>query len=311
MASNRRFVTQRSMMLMWSLLLAALACPVRDFPSFAAEQSQRLSAKTIPVPAILSIIPAQAEPGSKVMIFGSGFGDRISAYLGSVEIPARVTDGKQLEFSVPALNAGLYSLYLIRGDGATGRAYNFTVLPLRPVLNELSPDQINACAEGKNRDITAVGEHFTENSLLLFDGAVIKSRVVSSESIDFTVPQITGGLHQVMVRNGQDNASVTVALAIETKPEINQITVGNEYVNYYEVVIGGRNFQQNSSIYVDGHRLGGHGGLETGDRDRLVYIDCTTLLYLRYPYSQVTKDFRIQVINPDNEASRVVNVSAP
>ncbi len=308
MPSNRRFVTKRSTMLLWSLLLVALACPVWDFHSSAAELTQRPNAKTTPVPAIVSIIPTQAEPGSKVMIFGSGFGDRINAYLGSVEIPARVIDGKQLEFTVPALDAGLYSLYLRRGDGAIGRAYNFTVLRLRPILNELSPDQINSCAQGRDRDIIATGKHFTENSLLLLDGAVIRSRVISPESIAFAVPQMTGGLHQVMVRNGQDNVSVAVALAIETKPEINQITVGNEYVNYYELVIGGKNFQPNSSINVDGHRLG---GLETGDRDRLVYIDCTKLLYLRYPYSPVTKNFRIQVINPDNESSRVVDVSAP
>ena len=311
MPSIRRFGTQRTMIAMVLLLLAALACPIWNSPSFAAERPRRPRSERPTAPTILSIIPAQAEPGSKVMIFGSAFGDKISAYLGSVEIPAKVTDGKQLEFTVPVLNAGLYALYLRRGDGAIGRVYNFTVLPLKPVLNELSPAQIDSCAQGRDREITAVGEHFSENSLLLFDGALIKSRVLSPETIVFTVPQVTGGLHQVVVRNGPQNASVAVALAIETRPEINQITIGNDYVNYYELIIDGRNFQQNSALYVDGQRIGGRSGVETGGQERLIYVGCTRLVYQRYPYSPVNKDFRIQVINPGNEASQVVNVTAP
>lgn len=295
----------------WLTVLLTFTCLAASIPVSAAGRPQRAMAETPHAPAILSIIPAQAEPGSKVMIFGSSFGDTISAYLGSREIPAEVTDGKQLEFTIPPLEAGLYALYLKRGDGVIGRVYNFTVLPLRPVLNELSPSQLDSCSQGKAREVSAVGEHFNEKSLLLFDGAVIKSRFVSAENLVFSVPQVTGGQHQVMVRNGSDNASVTMALSIDTKPEINQVTVGNDYVNYYELVIDGKNFQQNSALYVDGQRIGGHGGQAAAERDRLVYQDCTRLVYLRYPYSPVNKDFRIQVMNPGNEASQMVNVTAP
>jgi hypothetical protein len=285
--------------------------------SFAAERPQHSKTQTAPVaaapaaPAILSIIPAQGEPGSKVTIFGTGFGERVSAFLASVEIPAKVTDGKQLEFTIPSLDAGLYALYLKRGDGVTGRAYNFTVLPLRPVLSELSPDLISSCAQGREREITALGHNFIENSLLLFDGAIIKSRFISSESIAFTLPLVAGGLHQVMIKNAPENASMPVGLTIETRPEIRQVMVGNEYVNYYELIIEGKNFQQNSSIYVDGQRVGGRGGAEVSEREKLIYVDCTRLIYQRYPYSPANKDFHIQVINPGSEASQVVNVTAP
>jgi len=312
MPTIQPFIEIRKMMRQWQLLLAALACLAMASPAFAAERPQRAKTETHPAPAILSIIPAQAEPGSRVTIFGGAFGDKISAFLGSVEIPAKVIDGKQLEFVVPPLDAGLYVLYLRREDGATGRPYNFTVLPVRPVLEQLSPGQISSCAQGGDREITAQGHNFARNSLLLFDGAAIKSRVVSADAIVFSVPQVTGGLHQVVVRNGPENSSVAVALGIETKPEISQVTVGNDYVNYYELIIDGRNFQQGSAIYVDGQRIGGRGGQQEAiERDRLVYVDCTRLIYLRYPYSPVSKDFRVQVINPGNEASQVVNVTAP
>lgn len=298
------------------LLFLAIISLILNVPAFAAERPKRVKAEsaTVPAPsapAILSIIPAQGEPGAKVTIFGSGFGERISAYLGSVEIPARVTEGKQLEFTIPPLEAGLYALYLKRSDGALGRAYNFSVLPLRPILRDITPHQISSCAEGREREITALGQNFNEGSLLLLDGAVVRSRFISSEAIVFILPQLPGGLHQIMVKNAPENASAALALTIETKPEISQVSVGSEYVNYYELIIEGTNFQQNSSIYVDGQRIGGRGGQEVTERERLIFIDCTRLIYQRYPYSPVKKDFRIQVINPGGEGSQVVNVTAP
>src|ERR1039457_2639607 len=186
------------------------------------------------VPALLSIIPAQAEPGSRVMMFGSGFGDAASAFLGIIEIPSKVTDGKQPEFSVPAqLDPGLYALYLKRADGVTSRPYNFNVLPLRPVLTSLSPDQLGSCAVGKEREVIARGQHFSDKTQLLFDGAGIRSRYVSAEAISFYVPQVAGGLHQIAVQNLSESPSVPLALVIETKPDISQVTIGSEFVSYY------------------------------------------------------------------------------
>lgn len=266
----------------------------------------------VPVaPTILSIIPAQAEPGSKVNIFGSGFGEQASAFLGSVEIPAKVIEGKQLEFTIPQLDAGLYALYVKRSDGVTGRVYNFTVQALRPVLTSLSPDRISVCALGGEREVTANGKNFSETSSILFDGAVVASRVVSPEQIVFNAPQAAGGLHQVMVKNNPENGTLPLALSLETRPEISQVTIGNEYVNYYELNIFGRNFQQNSAIYVDGQRIGGKGGQEMIEREKLIYVDCTRMIYQRYPYSSTNKDFRIQVLNQGGEGSQVVNVTAP
>lgn len=311
-----RLAKHRKMIRFYGLFSLSIICLNCNAATFAAERPKRAKTETVKAappaaPAILSIIPAQGEPGTKVTIFGSEFGDKISAYLGSVEIPARATDGKQLEFTIPPLESGLYALYLKRSDGSLGRVYNFTVLPLKPVLSDLSPSQINSCAEGREREITVTGQNFNENTMLLLDGAVIRSRFISSETIVFNMPQVPGGLHQIMVKNTPDNASVPMALTIETKPEISQVSVGSEFVNYYELIIEGRNFQQNSSIYVDGQRVGGRGGQEVTERERLIYIDCTKLIYQRFPYSPVKKDFRIHVINPGGEGSQVVNVTGP
>ena len=284
----------------------------------AAERPQRVKNPAAPVavtpaaaaPAILSIIPAQAEPGSKVMMFGSGFGTQASAYLGSVEIPSRVVDGRQVEFTIPQqLDPGLYALYLKRSDGAVSRPYNFTILSLRPVLTGLSPEVISSCAQGADREVTARGQNFLETSQLVFDGAVLKSRYVSSDALTFNIPNVVGGLHQVVVRNSPENNTVALGLMIETRPEIAQIMIGSQYVNYYELVIVGKNFQQNSSVYVDGQRIGGQGDL--AEREKLIYVDCTKLVYQRHPYSPVNKDFQVKVMNPGGEASQIINVTAP
>jgi hypothetical protein len=305
-----------------TLLITILLVCALPVGIFAAERPQRVKTPAAPAatpapivataPAILSIIPAQAEPGAKVMMFGSGFGVQASAYLGSVEIPARVIEGKQVEFSIPPhLDPGLYALYLKRADGAVSRPYNFTVLPLRPVLNSLSPAVISSCAQGADREVTAQGRNFMETSQLVFDGSVLKSRFLSSEALTFSVPNVAGGLHQVIVRNASENGTEALGLMIETRPEIVQVMIGSQHVNYYELIVTGRNFQQNSSIYVDGQRIGGHGGQDLAEREKLIYVDCTKMIYHRYPYSPVNKDFSILIMNPGGEASQSINVTAP
>ena len=246
------------------------------------------------------------------MVFGSGFGSGASAFLGSVEVQGALSDGKQMEFVIPRhLEPGLYALYLRRQDGVTSRPYNFTVLPVRPVLHGVSPESISSCAQGQEREVTVRGQNFTDSSQVVFDGAVLKNRFVSGEALAFTVPQVAGGLHQVMVRNSPENATVAAGLMVDTKPEIAQVAIGTQFVNYYELIVTGRNFQQNSSIYVDGVKIGGHGGSDLGERDKLIYVDCGRLVYQRHPYSQVDKEFRILVMNPGGEASQTINVTAP
>jgi len=310
------------MKIITTLLITITLCCAVDAGVFAAERPRRVTSPAAPAvhpapaaaaaPAILRIIPAQAEAGGKVMMYGSGFGAQASAYLGSVEIPARVVDGKQVEFTIPQqLNPGLYALYLKRSDGAVSRPYNFTILPQRPVLNGLSPDMVSSCSQGAEREVTARGQNFLEKSQLVFDGSVLKSRFISAEALSFNVPQVPGGLHQVVVINSPENSSVAVGLMVETKPEIDQVMIGSQYVNYYELAIVGRNFQQNSSIYIDGQKIGGHGGQDLAEREKLIYVDCTKLIYERHPYSPVNKDFRIMVMNPGGEVSQIINVTAP
>jgi hypothetical protein len=303
------FMQILAMLLSFSIVCSASAAD--GIKRTNTEPAQKPVSVVAPV-TVLSIIPAQAEPNGKVALYGSGFGETASVFLGSVEIPVKVTSGKQAEFIVPPqMEAGLYALYLKRSDGVLGRTYNFTVQSVRPFLASLIPSKISFCAAGKDREVTAKGGNFAESVMIFFDGAVLSGAVSTPESITFSVPSVPGGLHQIMVKNSPETSSVPLTLSVETRPEIAQVNIGTEYVNFYELIITGTNFTQNSSVYVDGFQIGGRGGQDMAEREKLIYIDCSKLIYQRHPYSPVKKDFRLQVVNPGGEGSQVVTVTAP
>jgi hypothetical protein len=275
---------------------------------------------------ILSIIPAQGEPGMTVILSGNGFTEGTTVFLAATEIPAMLVGPKQISFEIPELPAGLYALYIKRGDGTTSRTYSFSLSSPKPVVSDLTPDTVYSCGAESERTVSVAGRNFRSGSQLLFDGAAIRSRLNSTESISFIAPQVAGGLHQIQVRSPDGTLSGTLGLMIDAKPTITSVYSGDEYVNYYNLVIEGKNFQQNSEVVimeekslelsgqqlaVDVKRLrsGMNGGVT--ERDRVVFVNCNKIVYQRFPYSNVTKNFKVQVLNPGSGESDVISVSAP
>lgn len=261
-------------------------------------------------PAILSIIPGQGAPGTTVIVSGSGFTEETTAYLGTNEIPTRLIAPRQISFEIPPLAAGNYALYLRQGDGAPGKAYSFAVIPLKPVATAITPDTISFCATGPERLVTVKGKNILEGAQLLLDGAIIRSSRSSSEEMTFTVPPLPGGLHQVQIKNPEEGLSGALGLLVSTRPEISSVTQGQDYVNYYALIIEGRNFQQGSNLIVDGRKIQS-GYAIPGERDRLQYISCNRLIYQRYPYDPSMKSFTLILTNPSGEESDTITVSAP
>ena len=255
--------------------------------------------------AVFGISPSQAEPGSRVVINGTGFQEDVRVWLGGLQITSRLLDSNRLEVSIPHQTAaGQYSLAIRNLKG--GRTYAFQVLPLRPVTTGLDPDQVAPC--GDRREITVSGVNFLPSSQLLLDGAIIRSRYISSDTITFTVPSALGsGMHQVTVRNGEA-AATPVALSVVTAPDIQSITIGEGQVNTYQLLISGSNFSPQSTLLVDGMPIASSA---LQPRERLVFHDCTRLVYYRQPVISTAKTLRLQVVNPNGEFSAPYEVSAP
>lgn len=296
------------------LLIAAMfffawSAGAADIKKSGHQATQKPAAEE-PPPApifILSIIPAQGEPGKTVTLSGSGFTPDTTVYLANNETTPEVSGSKLLTFEVPDLQPGLYALYLRRGDGTVSKPYNFTVTPPKPSISDLSPGSVVACSSGRDRDVTVYGKNFRPGSKLLFDGAAIKSSFDSSESITFATPQVPGGLHQVQVQNPDDTLSGVQALMIDARPEITSVTQGEERVSSYDLLIDGINFQQRSTLVVDGKPII-NSGLE---RESVSYVDCTHMVYERHPYDNSPKTIRLQVITPGGGESSVIQVTAP
>ncbi len=264
----------------------------------------------VSVPSILSIIPGQAQAGSTVIISGSGFNSETSLFLGIDEIPFKIITEQQISFVLPYISAGSYALYIRNKNGASSKAYSFTVTPVKPSVTALSPDSVQFCSAGGDRQIIVSGKNFLEGARLLFDGAIIKGSRLSAEEMTFQTPHVTGGLHQVQVKNPEETVSSAVALLITSQPEIRSVSQGNDYVNYYELNIEGINFQNGSTLIVDGTRIQS-GDPNSVNRDRLVFKSCNSLTYQRYPYDRSIKSFQLVIANPNGEESSTFTVSAP
>ena len=112
------------------------------------------------------------------------------------------------------------------------------------------------------------------------------------------------------MKNPSDALSGTLALFLDSKPEIQGVAVGNDYVSYYELIVTGRNFQQGSTLVVDGNRIG-TGKQTVGEREQLFFQGCNRLVYQRHPYDPTPKEITLQVVNQNSEESALFQISAP
>lgn len=278
--------------------------------SFALCSTVPAEDEPVEAPVILSIIPGQGTPGMRVMISGSGFNQGSAVYLGIDEIPSRLISAKQISFEIPQIASGNYALYIRQKGGLSGRAYSFAISPVKPVALSISPDTVSFCSTGDERQISVKGKNFLEGAQILLDGAAIRGSRLSAEEILFTVPQVPGGLHQIQVKNPEETVSGAVGLLVTNRPEVRNVSQGSDFVNYYELAIEGINFQQGSSLIVDGKKIQS-GQTYPGDRDRLLYNSCNRMTYYRYPYDPSPKSLQMMVVNPNGEESSVFTVNAP
>ncbi len=260
--------------------------------------------------SVLSIIPAQGEPGMTVTLNGTGFTATTAVFLGSRQLPATIVGGRVMTVELPDLPPGAYALYLQREDGATSRAFNFVLQALKPVAVSLSPDTVTTCATGREREVLLAGSNFQNGARVLLDGAAIATRIISPTALSFVAPPLTAGLHQVQVKNPSDAASGVLALFIDGKPEIASVSIGREFVSHYELVVTGKNFQQSSALVVDGVRVGTVKQVAI-EREQLIYLGCNQLVYQRHPYDPTPKEIRLQVVNQNGEESGIFTISAP
>jgi hypothetical protein len=169
--------------------------------------------------------------------------------------------------------------------------------------------------------VRVIGTHFADRSMVLFDGAGVRTRFLSDEMVAFQVPPADGSQHKVQVRNPDGNLSGALNLTIDLRPEIENVRPSGDMVGTYNLIIEGRNFQQNSSLVISEQdtvqpdrtivkrmQMGMH---YSEERERVYFTNCSQLVYERHPYSPINKLFSLQVVNASGDESSVVQVNAP
>jgi hypothetical protein len=290
----------------------------------AAPQSQALD--------ITSLAPNRGTPGTLVAIDGGPFSPQAQAVIGEQYTTPRVVFENHLEFLVPNLPPGNYLLTVQDNTAVARQSFQFEVMAPTPEVSSLSPRMLDICSGDSQNQILVNGRNFLPGAVVLLNGNVVPSERQSSTAMeaqlmDFQKP----GVYGVTVRNPDGGLSLPYSLSVNSVPEIYSIERGAEFVTYYEIIIHGKNFQFNSTLVLQepGNSNSGQndqqlsftprsssssegGGTNIApQRDRLIYVDCQTLIYRRYPSSFQGKELGLQIFNPDGGNTGLHYVNMP
>ena len=287
-----------------------------------------------PVSAIevVSLAPNQGAPGTLVEVGGGPFSGATEVFLGERFVPPLRVNESSLEFTVPYLRPGNYLLTVQNDRDVAEQNFNFEVLAPTPLISNIDPQNLDVCRPGPEAPLQVAGRNFLEGAVVLIDDVVVPTTFAGPASLEARLQgSRRPGVYGVKVRNPDGATSLPHSLWIDSIPEIISVEQGNEFVNYYEVVIHGKNFLASSTLVVRepddsligqawrqfsfGARpdRGGFGGGNTiaPQRDRLVYVDCQTLIYYRYSNISQEKELELTVINPEGHKTDPYFVSLP
>lgn len=262
---------------------------------------------------INSISPATAHPGEKIALTGGPFPEDVQILIGSEAVPPVSRAPDRLLFIVPQLVEGDYLVGLLVADQQIPGSLTLTVALPAPQITDLSPHTVDSCTKSSGITASVSGTDFVPGSRVQIDGSAVPTQQ-DNGSLLFAVPAaLEGGLHEVTVVTPQGKGSLPVALQVDATPEIYSVSEGSDLVNSYEVIIHGRNFLYSSTLVVDGRVINNlpQTMLRPPQSDHVRYLNCHTIVYLRYPYSREVHEVTLQVINPDGQESTVTTVSIP
>jgi hypothetical protein len=259
---------------------------------------------------IVSLAPNAGEPGTTVTLRGGPFSLESRIEFGGEILSPRLLSENRLTFLVPKVPAGDYRIIVRDGGKINESAFFFRVTTPAPRIQEVSPSDIDLCPLDGERRITIEGRNFHADAQVLLDDAAIQPQQITPEQIILKLPELEGGRHLLQVVNPDGSRTLPQALRVNSIPEIHSVTSGEDHVNSYQVILTGKNFQYDSHLRVNGKRVEKAAQQRPG-ADALEYVDCTTLIYTRYPVSRELRRISIQVVNPGGEQSPVFHATMP
>jgi hypothetical protein len=274
---------------------------------------------------ITSLAPVRGTPGTLVGISGGPFSPQTQPFLGEQYVTPRITLKNYMEFAVPYLPPGNYTLTVQDNTMVAAQAYKFEVMAPTPQVTNINPSILDACPIDPQNQLQISGRNFLPGAVFLVNESAVLSSVISSTLLEVQLPALQKpGVYGGSVRNPDGATSLPLSLWVNSTPEINSVERGADFVNHYEVIIHGKNFTANSTLVVKDPEdstigqayqqfsfVSRNRTAHISPRNRVTYVDCQTLIYHRYPSSFQVKDLRLQVFNPDGRKTDQYYVALP
>ncbi len=258
---------------------------------------------------MLSVSPQRTQPGQVIRVTGGPFEGNVRIYIGDQTVQPLSIQEREILFKVPDLSEGEYLLFL-RSDEEDSRAFRLEVEEKPPVIYLLIPSVVDECTTDTLSRYEVQGDNFQRGAILLLDGTVVPSVRQNAQTLTLTPPYLKGGIHQVQAVNPSGRKSLPQALLVNNQPEIFSVFQGDDNVNSYELYIQGKNFFSNSKLLVDGRPIRTVSGIPA-QTEIVRYVDCNTLVYIRYPYSRELKQVSLRVVNPNGTQTPPFSVTIP
>lgn len=264
---------------------------------------------------ITAIFPSTAPPGATITLTGGPFAAGDTVLIGDRRLAATATTPTRLTFTVPPLASGLYALAVESAGARSDHNFQLRVVQPPPRIALLTPASLDSCTSASENQVTVSGSDFLPGANLLLDNTAIVIDKLSTAEIVFTLPAVKPGLHQVQVLNPDSQRSFTHGLFLSSTPEITAVQSGADTVVDYDLILSGKNFFFDSVLTVNGMAVGktlaDNISPDGSVREKVHYVDCTTLLYTRRPFLREPHELSLQVINPGGEQSNVYQLTTP
>lgn len=260
---------------------------------------------------ITSIQPATTSPGETILLTGGPFTDQTLVIIGESELLPNVQSAVKLSVKIPdEFELGDYVIFLAEGELSSQQSFILHLVEPRPSISEVLPSTVEFCQpDGSSPLLNIEGTGFTRGARALVDGAAVQLASSSSTHLELILPPLHGGSHRLVVINPAGTESIPQNFVVNTRPEITQISAGDDQVNSYQLHITGFNFHPKLQLSVDGKPITPAGIYNPPSNDIFEFVDCSRLIYTRYSVSGQLRRTSFRILNPGGQQSNEYEIT--
>lgn len=289
-----------------------------------------LSTSALAAPRPTAVYPSPATPGQSITVLAQEVGPDARVLLGEIVLTPTYNPPGTLTFTLPPMAVGEYLLQIQQGDLLSTQPLTLRIAEPTPRIISLDPANIDQCADASDRLVQLETQDVLPGASLLLNGAALPFSMPAQGVLSTQVPPLSAGTYGMEIINPGGTRSLPQTIWFNNLPRIEAIDQGEDYVNYYQLTLRGRNFFPASTLMVQefptgfnplppmqkvvppqGASTGGSGQVIQRQSDHLQFVDCTTLIYNRFPYSNQPRQVIIQVVNPDGRRSATQTLTIP